>query len=166
MTSPPTEHAAPLDLDSLGEDWFGEGTAFESGEELAAALFAMAAAGSGTAPRPAAAAPAVTAAPPSPPPAGPRDAGSAPSPPVLIGEFQVAAMPSFEARSAEPSRGPHPSGWARDLAPLKRPPRSGWSIRQSVAVLRTTEEILIRLREEAAELTWRLAAEVCAEVDG
>ena len=33
-------------------------------------------------------------------------------------------------------------------------------------MLRTTEEILRRLREEAAELAWQMAAEVRREVEG
>ena len=166
--TPPFEYSAPPAEDLLGEGWFGEGSVFDTGEELAGALMALAGGK--------VAWPVVT--PPSPPllptseAAPPVDAGEvAPWPAGAVppadpfGEFQVATMPR--------SPGDEPTGWAaRPPAPLSRrhdaPPRpeqGGWSIRQSVQVLRLTEEILYRLREEAAQLTWQLAAAAHRETD-
>ncbi len=53
-----------------------------------------------------------------------------------------------------------------DASPSPRPSRAAWSIRQSVQMLRTTEEMLRRLREDAAELAWQMAAQVRREVEG
>ncbi|MGO8686029.1 MAG: hypothetical protein ACLQT7_02415 [Candidatus Dormibacteria bacterium] len=164
MTPPPLEFPAPAAEDLLGGDWFGEGSVFDTGEELAGALLVIAAGRSGGSLEALA-----LPAPGVPPearhdPADPRRAtvGAAQGAAEtggFDGEFQVATMPS--ARSAEPS------GWSvRPAAVVRRrwsggtpgAERRGWSIRQSVQVLRLTEEILIRLREEAAQLTWQLAA--------
>jgi hypothetical protein len=164
VTPPPLDFPAPVAEDLLDGDWFGEGSVFDTGEELANALLVMAAVRP-DGPRAALVlpAPAIRS---EERPAGlaPRSApaGSAPGipeAPGFDGEFQVATMPS--------SRAGEPSGWAARSAVVTRrrwsggvpgPERRGWSIRQSVQVLRMTEEILIRLREEAAQLTWQLAA--------
>jgi len=167
--TPPLEYSAPAAEDLLGEGWFGEGSVFDTGEELAGALMALAggkvawpivspqAASSLAASEPAP--PAVDAGQVIP---GPARAGP---PADSFGEFQVATMP----------RGPgaEPSGWAerspapfsRRLGAAPRSERGGWSIRQSVQFLRLTEEILYRLREEAAQLTWQLAAATHRETD-
>ena len=42
MTRPPFEFPAPAADELLGEDWFGEGSAFDTGEDLATALAALA----------------------------------------------------------------------------------------------------------------------------
>ncbi len=81
-----------------------------------------------------------------------------------MGEFQVAAMPSFVNRAPDPGAR-HGVGWQRSPAVVSRPPASGWSIRQSVQILRTTEEILVQLREEAAALAWQWASDVHREVE-
>ena len=177
MTTTPLDYAAPAAPDGLGEDWFGEGSVFDSGEQLASALLALAATARrapasprmGSAERPPrlpAAVPARMASPVGEP--GPELADGSLE---LVGEFQVAAMPSFRARTpaspAPPRR--EPAGLQRSPAMPTRAPRaarSGWSIRQSVQMLRTTEEILRRLRDEAAELAWYLAAAASREVDG
>lgn len=178
MLTTPVDYAAPAGAEVLGGDWFGDGSHFDSGEELAAALLALAAAdrqprgsragsGEGLAPPPPPL-PARVAVAISVPPPEPDDARSL----ELVGEFQVAAMPSF--RLKEPGI-PAPasqesSGWQPSSATLPASPRpwrsAAWSIRQSVQMLRTTEEILRRLREEAAELAWQMAAEVRREVEG
>lgn len=163
---PPRETAVLPETDVLGEDWFADGTAFESGEALASALLALAGA----------AVPAAPAGAPASPPPG-RVPAFPPAPPAhreqpAIAEFQVAAMPSSQHRrepAAAGGEGEDPSGWARVAAPPPRREgarRSGWSIRQSVQVLRVTEEILLRLREEAAELAWHLASAALRETDG
>ena len=73
------------------------------------------------------------------------------------------------------SRGVPPAGWAlhaprsisrpRQLGAGAAPERSGWSIRQSVQMLRMTENALYRLREEAAQLSWQLAALAYRDLD-
>ncbi|MGP8161080.1 MAG: hypothetical protein ACLQGJ_07650 [Candidatus Dormibacteria bacterium] len=171
MTLPPLGFSAPDAEELLGEDWFGAGSVFETGEELANALMVLAS-GQMTWPVPVLTLPGLAQHPPPSPehpgvravPPGPF---GGPAPAAPPDEFQVAAMPSSRERE--------PSGWAgRSTAPLERrrrprggPPlaSSGWSIRQSVQILRVTEDILCRLREEAAQLTWHLAAAVHRETD-
>ena len=158
MTRPPFEFPAPAADELLGEDWFGEGSAFDTGEDLATALAAL----SGVSvPSPGPAGRPATHQPVEWPAAGPV------APPQPPDEFQVATMPS--------SRGGPPTGWAlhapRSISRPRRigagaaPERSGWSIRQSVQMLRMTEDALYRLREEAAQLTWQLAALAYREID-
>ncbi len=170
--TPPFDLPAPAADELLGEDWFGEGSVFDSGEDLATALAGLA---SGALVWPVAALnlPGVPVAAPGPsehtlPSQGISWASDGPAvPPQPADEFQVATMPS--------ARGEPPTGWAlRSPAPLSRqrrlgggpaPDRSGWSIRQSVQMLRMTEDTLYRLREEAAQLTWQLAALTHREID-
>ncbi|HYA00660.1 MAG TPA: hypothetical protein VEK76_09955 [Candidatus Binatia bacterium] len=177
----PIEPAVSVDDDLLGEDWFGDGSAFDSGEQLAAALTALA---SG---RPAAsrAAPLVSArslvSAPTPgrpaswpgtgamearrggPPAGLGDTAAA-----GVVEFQVAAMPSSVLWDGERSAGRASAafGWRGTAMPTQGAQRTGWSIRQSVQILRVTEDALLKLREEAAELAWRLADAAYQEIEG
>jgi hypothetical protein len=138
------------------EDWFGEGSSFESGEDLAAALFAMAgseAPASGELPA------VVTA---------PSVQGAAdhekefeliePEPvrPGSTGRVPVAIAPANSAA---------PQSWAvrkpgQILLPPRLPGRSGWSIRNSVQVLHRTEDVMTKLREQAVSTTFMSAAEV------
>ena len=170
--TPPLDFPAPAADELLGEDWFGDGSAFDSGEDLATALAGLASgervwpvdvlnlAGVSV---PAPGTPAHTV--PSQATSQPSQGPAAPVQPA--DEFQVAAMPS--------ARGGPPSGWSlRSPAPLigrrrlaggPAPQGSGWSIRHSVQMLRMTEDTLYRLREEAAELTWQLAAVAHREID-
>jgi hypothetical protein len=169
--TPPLEFPASAADDLLGEDWFGEGSVFDTGEELATALAAL---GSGQMVWPVDALELSGVSVPSPGPAGGPGEGTAEwpparptTPPQPPDEFQVATMPS--------SRGGPPTGWGRRAAvSISRPrrlgggatpERSGWSIRQSVQMLRMTEDTLYRLREEAAQLTWQLAALAHREID-
>jgi hypothetical protein len=171
VTLPPLGFSAPDAEELLGEDWFGAGSVFETGEELANALMLLAS-GQMTWPVPVLTLPGLAQHPPPSPehpgaPAVPPGPPGGPAPAAPPDEFQVATMPSSRERE--------PSGWAgRSTAPLERrrrprggPPltSSGWSIRQSVQILRVTEDILCRLREEAAQLTWHLAAAVHRETD-
>ena len=172
MTPPPFEFPAPAADELLGEDWFGEGSVFDTGEDLATALAALARGemvwpvdvldlAGVSVPPPAPADLPVTREPARRLPAGPA------APPQPPDEFQVAPMPS--------SRGEPPTGWAlhaprpisrpRQLGAGAAPERSGWSIRQSVQTLRMTEDALYRLREEAAQLTWQLAALAYLDID-
>jgi hypothetical protein len=172
VTLPPFEFPAPAADELLGEDWFGEGSVFDTGEDLAAALAALA---SGEMVWPAGVLDLAGVSVPPPAPAGlpvmREPAGRPPAvpsaPPQPPDEFQVAPMPS--------SRGGPPTGWALHAPrPISRPrrlgagavtERSGWSIRQSVQMLRMTEDALYRLREEAAQLTWQLAALAYLDID-
>ncbi len=170
--SPSRESAVIPETDLLGDDWFADGTAFESGEALAHALLALAGAAP---PTPVEGRPLPDPVPPR-PATGPGPASvlapaARPEQPVA-GEFQVAAMPSFQARqgpSQPAAEEAEPTGWARVAPPPPArpagPPRTGWAIRQSVQVLRITEETLLRLREESAELAWRLASAALRETD-
>lgn len=167
---PPLDSPAPEAEDLLAGDWFGEGSAFDTGEDLANALMVLASAQAGgpvralsLSPGPIATAEPVVAL------DGfrPRPPERTPAPPEAPDEFQVATMPS--------SRGREPSGWAgRPSAPVGRrswsgvgpgSERTGWSIRQSVQTLRIAEDTLCRLREEAAQLAWHFAAAVHEETD-
>jgi len=170
--TPPLDLPAPAADDLLGEDWFGDGSVFDTGEDLANALVGLA---TGelvwpvdTLNLPGIAVPA--AGPPGytvPNQTVPRPPDGPAVPPQPADEFQVATMPS--------AQGGPPPGWAlRSSPPIGRPhrlgggstpERSGWSIRQSVQMLRMTEDTLYRLREEAAQLTWQLAALAHREVD-
>ena len=131
------------------EDWFGEGSAFESSEELVTALFALAetadpANGGQVAPAPR----------PEPPPAPVE---------TLFEVFDPATGP----RPAEPAvvAAPVPQTWSVRkagvvLLPPKRPGRTGWTIRNSVQVLHRTEEVMAKLREQAVVTAFMSAAEV------
>ena len=170
MTLPPIGFPAAGTEELLGEDWFGAGSVFDTGEDLATALLGLAN-GEVSWPVPVLTLPAGAPASPAPPepPAGGAAIGPAamaPPSPEHAHEFQVATMPS--ARET-------PSGWAgRSPAPVdrRRWPReglphqsTGWSIRQSVQTIRVTEDILSRLREEAAQITWHYAAATHRETD-
>jgi hypothetical protein len=166
LDSPATESE-----DFLAGDWFGEGSVFDTGEELASALMLLASAQVDEPIEPLT----LVAAPSSARPVRPEPV-SAPSRPLAVAapdleplsEFQVAPMPSMHSAP--------PTGWAvRPAAAVGRrhwtggappPQRSGWSIRQSVQTLRIAEDTLVRLREEAAQLTWQFAAAAHRETDG
>jgi len=157
VTPPAAGFLAPGEAE-LEEDWFGEGSAFDSGESLASALMALV--GSRAAP------PAVSRPEPSPVPAPPRPAPPARPADAPPGEFQVAAMPSFRRdEAARPDDGRvSASGWR----PVPRPvsaPRSGWSIRQGVHILCATEAAMTSLREQAVERTWELVAAAYRDPD-
>jgi hypothetical protein len=139
------------------EEWFGEGSAFDSGEDLAAALFAMA----GVAP--VEMAPAVA---------------EVIWPVVAVSDtetvFEEVQRPGAVAEAARPyaSRGPSmsssasPRSWSvRTPGDALLPPtvsgRSGWTIRNSVAVLHRTEDAIARLREDAVAMAFLAAAEAC-----
>lgn len=137
------------------DEWFGEGSAFDSGEDLAAALFALAGTSRVDVSRPAEII-WPTAAPASDPVfeeiqrpdshAGARRPGS------LYGD----------ARAASPS----PASWSvrspgEQLLPPKVSGRTGWTICNSVAVLHRTEDAIARLREEAVAMAFLAAAEAC-----
>ena len=169
---PPSGDASTLvEDDLLGEDWFGEGSPFESGEKLAAALITLARAGGDGAPEARLALPPPSAPELSPvPPASGPIRRPAPVEPAPGGEFQVAVMPSFRADEAGSRTGSEAgsTGWSRAPAPAPggRAQRTGWSIRQSVQMLRLTEEALRQLRREAAELAWQWAADALLATDG
>jgi hypothetical protein len=150
-TVPPPEIAQVPD-----EEWFGEGSAFDSGEDLAAALFALA----GVEPRaePAAAEVIVPLAP-------VAEADSMFLEVQRPAAVDAARRPhSTQARPPSPSTSPR--SWSvRTPGTALLPPtvsgRSGWTIRNSVAVLHRTEDALARLREEAVAMAFLAAAEAC-----
>lgn len=141
------------------DEWFGEGSAFNSGEDLAAALFAL---------------------------AGARENGPAAethwpaAAPVLTnhtvfvndnvfeeverpGALEEARRPgSFGNRVTTPaSRSWSVRSPGEQLLPPTVSGRSGWTIRNSVAVLHRTEDAIAKLREEAVAMAFLAAAEAC-----
>jgi len=132
------------------DDWFGEGSVFESGEQLAAALLAMAEPDAGPAPAVAASV------------AGGEvpDAG---------GDADLVVFDrSTRPVAADAVPRPHPRAataltWGvRVPGAVEIPPRipgkSGWSIRNSVQMLRRTEKVMLSLREDALQATLMAAA--------
>lgn len=140
------------------EEWFGEGSAFDSGEDLAAALFALAGA---TYTEPAAVAPEALW--PVPIPTG-SDADTVFVEVERPGAVAEAARP-YGLRSSSASTA-SPRSWSvRTPGDALLPPtvsgRSGWTIRNSVAVLHRTEDAIAHLREDAVALAFLAAAEAC-----
>jgi hypothetical protein len=138
------------------DEWFGEGSAFDSGEDLAAALFALA----GVTHR-------------GEPPEAELSPPAAPVPPFESAFFEVERPAALEsARRPYASRGrttassSPPRSWSvRAPGDALLPPtvsgRSGWTIRNSVAVLHRTEDAIARLREDAVAMAFLAAAEAC-----
>jgi hypothetical protein len=139
------------------DEWFGEGSAFDSGEDLAAALFALAGA-SHTVAAPAA------------------DFEVAwPAAPVIVDTDPVFVEVQRPDALAEARRPYSTKTGAASVTPLSwsvrrsgealLPPtvsgRSGWTIRNSVAVLHRTEDAIARLREDAVAMAFLAAAEAC-----
>ena len=137
------------------DEWFGEGSAFDSGEDLAAALFALA----GT-----------TRSAVSPPPEVIWPTPVAEANPVYV-EVQRSSDFAGARRPGSPYGGVRqasasPGGWSirspgEQLLPPKVSGRTGWTIRNSVAVLHRTEDAIARLREEAVAMAFLAAAEAC-----
>ena len=142
------------------DEWFGEGSAFDSGEDLAAALFAL---------------------------AGATRIDSIPNAEsVWPGALEDLRVPEGDSDfievartgSLDGARRPNstPSGtrtattasasWSvrqpgEQLLPPTVSGRSGWTIRNSVAVLHRTEQAIAQLREEAVAMAFLAAAEAC-----
>lgn len=158
----------PFVLDE--DDWFGDGSAFDSGEDLAAALMAFAG--------PTAAEPTFESA------FGPISASDATAQPFVTPEYAAptfAPMPSADAPHGFGASGTAyvPEFVAADLPGSGRSPSpasaatpaqtwkpretaasatNAWGIRNSVKILKTTEDVMRRLREDAVEVAWRAAA--------
>jgi hypothetical protein len=142
------------------DEWFGEGSAFDSGEDLAAALFALAGvAHTDIAPI----APAVAE-------VGWPDFAVPEADTVFeeverSGSVAEAARP-YSVRGGSTSTSAQPRSWSvRSPGEALLPPtvsgRSGWTIRNSVAVLHRTEDAIARLREDAVAMAFLSAAEAC-----
>jgi hypothetical protein len=142
------------------DEWFGEGSAFDSGEDLAAALFAL---------------------------AGTTRIDSIPKAdsvwPAAIEDLKVpqgdsdfievartgrldgARRPNSTPSGTRPTTTASASWSVRQPGEQLLPPtvsgRSGWTIRNSVAVLHRTEEAIAHLREEAVAMAFLAAAEAC-----
>ncbi|HVC40593.1 MAG TPA: hypothetical protein VND54_01310 [Candidatus Saccharimonadales bacterium] len=139
------------------DEWFGEGSAFDSGEDLAAALFALA----GAMPTERNVIPPVEVVWPI---SMPQSA------PVFVevqrpGTLDGARRPG-SLYSATKSASASPGSWSvrspgEQLLPPKVSGRSGWTIRNSVTVLHRTEDAIARLREEAVAMAFLAAAEAC-----
>jgi len=134
------------------EDWFGEGSAFDSGEDLAAALFAMA--GAREVGSPVVAFPAGRAV---------DTLVTAPAQPVGDDPEPAAQHVRGAAEADTTDSKPAPRSWsvrsaAADTLPPRQRGRSGWSIRNSVKVLHRTESVMERLREQAVLAAFAAAA--------
>ena len=143
------------------DEWFGEGSAFDSGEDLAAALFALA----GTTridsiPKAESVWPAaiedlrV--------PQGDSDFVEV----ARTGSLDGARRPGSPPSAARTVTTTASASWSvrkpgEQLLPPTVSGRSGWTIRNSVAVLHRTEEAIAHLREEAVAMAFLAAAEAC-----
>jgi hypothetical protein len=142
------------------DEWFGEGSAFDSGEDLAAALFALA----GTTridsiPKAESVWPAaiedlrV--------PKGDSDFVEV----ARTGSLDGARRPDSTPTGTRPATTASTTWSVRQPGEQLLPPtvsgRSGWTIRNSVAVLHRTEEAIAHLREEAVAMAFLAAAEAC-----
>jgi hypothetical protein len=138
------------------EEWFGEGSAFDSGEDLAAALFALAGA---KFTEPAAVVDQLW------PVATPAADGDT----VFVevqrpGAVAEASRPYGLRSSSAPSVSPR--NWSvrtpgDALLPRTVSGSTGWTIRNSVAVLHRTEDAIAHLREDAVAMAFLAAAEAC-----
>lgn len=139
------------------DEWFGEGSAFDSGEDLAAALFALAGvAHTDFAPDVAEVAWPVIAVP---------EADNVFEEVQRPGAAAETARP-YSTRTASTSTSAPPRSWSvrtpgEALLPPTMSGRSGWTIRNSVAVLHRTEDAIARLREDAVAMAFLAAAEAC-----
>ncbi|HWW08725.1 MAG TPA: hypothetical protein VNY76_00630 [Candidatus Acidoferrales bacterium] len=178
----------PLPEGADDEDWFGDGSAFNSQAELASALLNV----DGTAMPPPE--PEVAPLESVVPAAEDADAGTPDEPGAALQEF--AAVPEeFEAAPQKPASNGQvnghfdfvdprdPSGallepasppppappppvlptWSVripgvQLLPARQPGRTGWSMDNSVRILRQTEELVARLREQAVVAAFAAAA--------
>jgi hypothetical protein len=156
----PVENPVKLEVpDDEEEDWFGEGSAFDSGEELAEALFAMASAVREHSPL-TAVAPSASLVP---------EPIQAPEIPPREAAFEVVEPPApggDDGRApvgVAPRATPSPRTWSVrapgvDPLPPRHHGRSGWTIRNSVQLLRRTESVMQQLREEAVLTAFAAAA--------
>ncbi|MBV8193960.1 MAG: hypothetical protein JOY80_00380 [Candidatus Dormibacteraeota bacterium] len=135
----------PTRADDEEDDWFGEGSVFDSGEELAAALLAMS---NGE---------------PGPPPVAIAEEPPLERPRQSIFEIIRPYTPERDTRQRTEAEPAQPLTWSVRapgvvVMPPRQPGRTGWSIRSSVQVLRQTEEVMDRLREDAVASAFSAAA--------
>lgn len=142
MTHPGTGQMPDVVLDE--DDWFGDGSAFDSGEDLAAALMAFAGVTDPGMEPGGAAIPSFEVA-----EYNPAQVAQVPRPQGPT-EFQIAELPA----TARPETATVRSGWGQRQGGAQR---NGWAIRNSVKMLKTTEDVMRRLREDAVEVCWRAA---------
>lgn len=141
--------AGPPDLTSLDdEDWFGEGSAFDSSEDLAAALLAMM--GDGNSEPQNLEFHEVAA-------GNPQEELQSPSTPIMF-------EPTRKEAPKPPWEGQPTVGWAvaSGLA-AKRAGKREWSFRNGILAMRKTEDAMAQLRRAAIEVTWAAANTVLVE---
>ena len=151
-----TDFDAQPALGEAGDDWFGDGTAFNSQAELAAALHAMSEAPLAPVQRQSHVPAADTDR------AG--DVGDDAADGVVsdadvtfeLVEHRSPAAPVPRPKAAKPHAESEPSvaTWSVrvpgvQLLPQRQPGRTGWSLQNSVRILRQADELVLRLREEA-----------------
>lgn len=137
----------PTTVEEEEDGWFGDGSAFDSGEDLAAALMNLAGR-----------------------PVGRAAVDEEPGTSVFEEHqrsndmiFELLTPATGEVRSLEATAPPRK--WSTDgeahtwtvrepgsmTLPSRKPGKTGWSIRSSVLLLQRAEEVLISLREEAVD---------------
>ena len=135
--SPPVAAGSDLELAREQaedeEDWFGEGSSFDSGEDLAAALFALA----GNAP----------------PVLEPVESGK---PPAIL-TVDTSGFRVIES-VVKPTPGAGKSKWGvREASTQEQSTEPRWGIRHSVQILKRTEQVMARLQRDAVEVTFSAA---------
>lgn len=154
----PSPDETPLHAEAAFDDydddieWFGEGSAFDSGEDLAAALLQLA--GVSAKPQRDAA------------PAG-WDLPQAPAPPVRSAPrpggggaaIETEIFQTFERPRVQTSPGLAP---AKTRFVPRGPVRANWSVRHSGQFLRATEEVVAGLQEQAIQRAWDEVAKAIA----
>jgi hypothetical protein len=139
--SPPIAAGSDLELvDSPvdeEEDWFGEGSSFDSGEDLAAALFAMA----GDAP------------------AVQEPVESAKGPAILtIDTSGFRVVESIGNRNAAAGKADKTDWSVRETSAREQSVEPRWGLRHSVQILKRTEQVMARLQRDAVEVTFSAAS--------
>jgi len=142
-------HEEAPDLSALDdEDWFGDGSAFDSGEDLAAALLVMAGAGSAEEIAGSSSAVEIEF-----DPVQPQRTPPADLPPAAQG---VEFVPSGGGQEGQTGS---TEGW-RVVSGLgeRRAGAHKWSFRHGILAMRQTEDAMGRLQRGAVETAWAAAA--------
>ena len=129
------------------DDWFGEGSAFGSADDLATALQALAA---GATPPPFVDLPAEDA---SPPAVTPR----------VRDRIGALWLRRSHRHSAPDAGDTAPNTWSVRTPgsvslPRRQPGRTGWPLQGAVELVHVTDRVMARLREEAVSAAFRSAA--------
>jgi hypothetical protein len=144
---PPSQAVAPAGAgvgadpyDDDAEDWFGDGSSFDTGEDLAAALFAMAGAPVPDLEEP----PQI------------EEVGRPFAPSIL-------SVNTSSFKVVEPGSRPAPWSVRGPGTPMPREGTDHWGIRHGVQILKRTEQMMSRLQRDAVEVTFAAAGAACSQ---